>query len=1068
MRTLAHEIASPDRKEQELRAWLPQCGSGDGALLTAMRMAECVEYSGKTIGVQVFATNTHALVVAAARAARFIETTLSTFPDVYIRKYWGIDKAQPPAEKPLRAKLTFSVLDILKHSPLPRIDFISAGAMLNHLSDEETAIVVSKFHFALRPGGILCIDNRQRIDLDKELFRPIDKTNGIFAAKTLVQPIRSEWYPGDRYLRHTMYKLLQPQDSSRSERRVDKSLGFDNVTRAPAPSILVDANLRIVHIGEGAGEFLSDPIGSATDDLIARVKPIFKSDLRTLLFKVVIEGGAFDVRRRGYPLGEWIGNVTITARPITLDAEDYVLVSFGAVNASLDDLGVESHLGVDDRLENEMSGFSRRLRQTVEESDAALLTLSLAHEEAQAASEELQAIAEEMEAHIAELQSSNGTLEMANSALQLKNDDLMRRDAEHCDFIAAIPLPIVLLDEQMRLRRFTREAGTIFRFQQSDVGRSAFDINHTLDWPTYAEDLYSISTGNESMDRELAHADGRHFIARIKRADHIDNLSNGVLLTLFDVTGLRGIEQNARTTQAQMTLLAKSTKDYAIVTLDKHGIISSWNVGAEKIFGYREEKAVGQNGSIIFLDDDAGKRAFETELRTALIEGRSDDERWHRRENGEKVYCSGVLFALYQDDGRFEGFAKIARDNTRQERLTRLRSQRLSREKAVRLAAEHANHLKDQFLAITSHELKHPLNLIGVNAELLSRLPGASQEDGMTAKALRNILGAVSSQARIIDDLLDLSRVSTGKLRLDVTSVEIVAVTEAIIAAAREVALQKRVELSFLSDQATLVISVDIVRYEQIVWNLVSNALKFTPAEGSVTVSLHRNNDTVLLVVTDTGIGMENFDLDVAFDLFAQAPVTASASMGGLGIGLALVKEFAESHGGQVQAISQGLGRGLTVKVWFPEQPRKLAIPSNEGAQTSLAGLTVLVVDDSVEGSEALAALLETAGLIVQTASSGKVALQMIESTGFDFLISDIAMPEMDGYELISQVRTLASGRRLSALALTGYAGHTDQIKSIEAGFDRCLSKPISLASLQQSLLETHLRKDSRLHQRKS
>jgi two-component system CheB/CheR fusion protein len=365
-------------------------------------------------------------------------------------------------------------------------------------------------------------------------------------------------------------------------------------------------------------------------------------------------------------------------------------------------------------------------------------------------------------------------------------------------------------------------------------------------------------------------------------------------------------------------------------------------------------------------------------LATAHTTGRSDDERWHVRKDGSRFYCSGEVTALASKG--FQGFVKIARDLTDHIKLHEEQQQNLA-------ASLSSIQQKDQFFAIMSHELKHPLNLIQLNAQVARRLPVA-RKDPTLQKVIGTITDAVASQARIIDDLMDVARVRNGKLELQCRTLDLVAVLNEV----EQVALKAEpgCKIHFSTPPQSLFIHADPTRIEQIIWNLLSNAIKFTPADGSVEIITTKRSQSVQIEVIDTGPGIEKDQLKRIFEMFGQADHRPSGQRrGGLGIGLALVEQLVESHGGQIQAHSEGKGKGSRFTVELPladapDQPASNDPDNNEG---QLAGVRILLVDDSPEVLEALQLLLELEDAQVLAFDHPSKALAGAQTQGIDVII---------------------------------------------------------------------------------
>lgn len=498
----------------------------------------------------------------------------------------------------------------------------------------------------------------------------------------------------------------------------------------------------------------------------------------------------------------------------------------------------------------------------------------------------------------------------------------------------------------------------------------------------------------------------------------------------------------------RLRLVADSTRDYAIVTMDKAGLVTSWNKGAEAMFGHTEPQALGQHFRLLFTPEDRASGQPERELTTALQEGRALDERWHLRRDGSRLYCSGITTPLL--DGPHSGFAKIARDLTERQLLDRQRDELLRAEQQVRAQLEAASALRSEFLAVMSHELKNPLNVVQINAELIRRSPQALAHEPL-ARAAETIRKTVQGQAQIIDDLLDLSRVQTGKLSLTRTPVQWRPIVENICEAVRPEAQERRLQLTLQATDAT--VYADAVRVEQIVWNLLSNALKFTPEGGRIEVRLRPEGGSAVLEVQDSGRGIAPHFLPLLFDMFEQEDRMATTRRGGgLGIGLALVRDLAQLHGGTVEAHSEGEGRGALFRVRLPLFGNGIAGGTGTPRRDLLAGRRVLLVDEDPAMLHALAELLEAEGAQVIAAAGAREALSHAAGTGFELLLADVGVTEMTAGAMLAELRETAPGD-WPALAISGYGQRTRLPGGGWAdGFDAQLDKPLSMELLLQAL----------------
>jgi signal transduction histidine kinase len=372
------------------------------------------------------------------------------------------------------------------------------------------------------------------------------------------------------------------------------------------------------------------------------------------------------------------------------------------------------------------------------------------------------------------------------------------------------------------------------------------------------------------------------------------------------------------------------------------------------------------------------------------------------------------------------------------------------RERAARMEAERASRLRDEFLATVSHELRTPLSSVLGWTQVLRRSP---EDEDVRAQALDAIERGARAQVRLIEDLLDMSRIISGKLRLEVQTVELVPLIQAAVETVRPAADAKGTRIEWVLDPRGGPIKGDPARLQQVFWNLLSNAVKFTPRGGKIQVHLERIESQAVISVSDTGRGIAPEFLPFVFYRFRQEDSSTTRHQGGLGLGLAVVKHLVELHGGKVRAKSPGEGMGSTFSVHLPTPvvqrgPHGREHPTAPGAEPTgaygdvrLTGVRVMVVDDDRDACELFERVLLDCGAIVDLARSGREALAQMSEKEHDVLVSDIGMPEMDGFELIRQLRS--RGRQLPAVAVTAFARPQDRIEALEAGFNMHLAKPL-------------------------
>jgi PAS domain S-box-containing protein len=497
------------------------------------------------------------------------------------------------------------------------------------------------------------------------------------------------------------------------------------------------------------------------------------------------------------------------------------------------------------------------------------------------------------------------------------------------------------------------------------------------------------------------------------------------------------------------------SSDDAILSKDMEGTIISWNKGAERLYGYTLEEVKGRPVYLLMpqeREDDFPK------IMAALKRGERiehyETERLHK--DGRIIQVSLTVSPVRNAAGEIIGASAVARDITASKRLEREREDLLRREQTARREAEAASHMKDEFLAIVSHELRTPLNAILGWASILQM---NLVDPDATAQAAETIERNARAQNQLIDDLLDISRIITGRMRLEVQSVDIPMIIQAAVNAIRPAADAKEIRLQVVLDPFAGTVSGDPNRIQQVVWNLLANAVKFTPKKGRIQVHLERIDSHVEITVSDTGRGISPQFLPYVFDRFRQADSSITRIHGGLGLGLSIVRQLVELHGGTVEAKSEGEAQGATFTVKLPITISKSVVrytgqlsqietpPAGELSHRlpSLANLSLLVVEDEADARELLITILKGCGAEVQAAASAAEGLKILKEWRPDVLISDIEMPYEDGLSFIGKVRALSNeeGGHIPAIAVTAHVRDEDRLQALSAGFDAHVGKPM-------------------------
>nr|WP_315591879.1 chemotaxis protein CheB [uncultured Cupriavidus sp.] len=1046
----------------QVRVWVAGCATGEEAYSISLQLAQARETTGSARPIQLFATDIDEAAIARARTGTYPLSIANDVPAALLQRYFTRDGAHYVINKAVRERILFAPHSLLRDPPFSHLDLISCRNVLIYLERSVQRQILELFHFALRPDGLLFLGTAESADAADDLFMVVDKKWRIYRARAVTQraknvigfPALIQAEPGAMEERSTPAAPLRLPGSP-----AQRSFSFTELhqraleTYSP-PSVIVDRESNVVHLSDNAGRFLRHVGGELSTNIMTLVLPELRLDLRTAIFRALQTGTSVEARKVRWDHEPGVSWINMTVRPFhdKVANADFLLIVFDEIAGHMTEEEQSETSGQDPvlaQLELELQNSREQLATIIEQYETSVEELKASNEELQAINEELRSTSEELESSKEELQSVNEELTTANAEMHARIEDTAKANDDLHNIIASSEIATVFVDKEIRIKRFTPNATAIFNLIDSDVGRSLFHITHLLRYPTLADDVRQSFQSLRLTEREIQSEAGRWYLMRLLPYRTADDHIDGAVITLIDITDRHQAEAAAREGEQRLRLVAQSTKDYAIIIQDRAGGIVSWNAGAERIFGYTEAEVLGQDVELIYESPDRQKLVPARERETATKEGRADDERWYRTKDGRRIYCSGVVTPII--DTSFHGFAKIARDLTARKLHEDANREALAREQAAREQALSANQLKDEFFAVLSHELKHPLNLIGVKAEMLPRLPEVREITAVRETAW-SIQQAVRSQAQIIDDLFDLSRVQTGKLALEVSRVDLASILASIAHTCEQEVAMRGMTMRVTLPEIPAMTLADPVRCEQILWNLVSNALKFTDAHGHIELRLSREGRMLRVDVSDDGQGIDDSVLPYVFDMYRQGG--RDRMRGGLGIGLALVRQLVEMHGGRIRAVSEGQGRGTTMTVWLPAVPDDRAAPlnANGDGSKSIAGLRVLLIEDDRETAAALTALLELEGARVSVAMNGTEALQMLPHESVDAIVSDIGLPDMDGYELMRKIRGNAQWAGILSVALTGRDREQDVEAAREAGFDVHLGKPLDFQQLFDTL----------------
>lgn len=603
---------------------------------------------------------------------------------------------------------------------------------------------------------------------------------------------------------------------------------------------------------------------------------------------------------------------------------------------------------------------------------------------------------------------------------------------------------IFSLDATGRVQSWNQGAQRIKGYAASEIVGQHFSRFYRPEdvargWP--AEELSrAAEIGKYEDEGWRVRKDGTLFWANVTITAIRD--ANGALLgfskVTCDLTERRRLEEELRQREENFRHLVESVPGHAMYVVDAEGRIATWNAGAQRLLGYDESQVLGQPTSMLYTEQDRKSNQFELALKTARERGQIRFRAWRQRADGVALWVEITSTSLWDAQGKCRGFVQVIRDLSELQRMEVLESE-------GRRTAE--------FIAMLSHELRNPLAPIRNATTLLKRFADGGQEATWCADLIDR---QVTHMTRLVDDLLDASRVATGKIRVATEPCDLRRIVEDAVEAMRPMVASHGHSLSTDITVQPIPLKGDATRLTQVLVNLLTNAAKYTPAPGSIHVSLSAANGLATLVVSDNGLGMTPEFADKAFEPFVQGERGLARAEGGLGVGLALVKGIVLLHGGTVLAQSEGEGRGTNIVVKLPVADQAEAIPQadlqSEQVSAARQPQRILVVDDNADAADTVAMMLRLEGHQVQVAYDGTSAIDLAEQFSPDVAILDLGLPGLDGFELARRLRGLQALRRVKLIALTGYGQERDMTAAKEAGFDHHLTKPAKAEDLSRLL----------------
>ncbi|HEY1718313.1 MAG TPA: chemotaxis protein CheB [Verrucomicrobiae bacterium] len=1054
-------------KPQIIRIWVAACSTGQEAYSIAIALLEFLEQKPNAPGIQIFATDIREAVIEKGRRGYYAEGIETEVSPERLRRFFTKEDGGYRISKTIRDLCVFAKQNVTADPPFSRMDLVSCRNLLIYLTPPLQRHVISTFHYALSSNGYLVLGNSETVGANSDLFELLDRKQKIYSKKgAAIRPF-SHFAAQDLKSKIIVAGHNAPVHASAPadfQKEADRIL----LGRYAPAGVLVNSNLEVLQFRGRTSPFLEPPTGEASFNLLKMARENLALELGTAIREAKKKNATVQRNVRLHDHDK-IRRVNLEVVPVKLSgsAENCFLVLFdyadkgrgGALRPAKKE-AVEKEIPATEknrelkRLRTELAAAREYLQAIIEQQDAGNEELKCANEEVLSSNEELQSTNEQLGTAKEELQSTNEELQTLNEELQTRNSELNQLNNDLSNLLASVRIPILMLGSDLRVRRFNPAAIELLRLKPAVIGRPI----HSIDLPIVVRDLENslLEVINKVAPREMEvrDDDGHWYSLRLNPYRTGDNRIDGVIMALVDIEALKHL-QELQQAAAQLAL-NESEERFRIAA--NNAPVFIWISNADKSFtwfnkpwleftGRKTEQEIG-NGWREGVHPDDLQKCLETFSQQFDARRNMKVEYRLRRRDGEYRWLLDQSVPNFRGT-EFVGYIGSCIDITERKRNEEELTKSLEREKS-------ASRAKDDFLAALSHELRTPLNpvlLIASDAAKNRELPPGIRANFETIR--KNI----ELEARLIDDLLDLTRIVTGKLSLEKRDLDAHDVLrDALKAVKAEVgARQIRVSLKLKARQHY--VSGDAARLQQVFWNVLKNAVKFTPRKGKIIVetSAANNGGKLLVRITDTGIGMTREELARAFAAFSQGDhARDSHRFGGLGLGLAISQKIIELHAGRIHAASKGRNQGASFTIELPFSPvkNKDSLPKKNPSAHLLPvqknkGARILLVEDHEPTRNALANLLTRRQYKIQAAGSVAEARKIAAKEKIDFVISDIGLPDGSGNDLM---RELCERYALKGIALTGYGMENDVQSSLAAGFVAHLTKPVHIQALEKVL----------------
>lgn len=1054
------EIINSRSAEVPVRIWVPGCSTGQEAYSLGIALLEFLDQAPARPPIQIFGTDiSDSGSIDRARAACYPSTIESEVSPERLRRFFVKESGGYRVGKLVRDLCVFAKQNITADPPFSKMDLISCRNLLIYLNSKLQQRIIPTLHYALNPTGFLLLGASESVGRFEDLFKLVDKKCKIHAKNPeVIRPL--PYFPAETRLGPAASEprassAVRPPGVADLQREADR---IDLNRYAPA-GVLVNDELEVIQFRGRTRPYLEPPSGEASYDLLRMARENLFLPLRSAIEEARKQHTT--IHKKGVQLRDdnKTRRIDLEVTPVTLpgSAHGGFLIHFQeieprpeatATGAQPPAPGPSGGQAEVEQLREELAQARHYLQSIIEQQSAANEELKSANEEVLSANEELQSTNEELQTSKEEAQSVNEELRTVNDELQSRNTEIAQTNDDLTNLLSSVGIPIVILGMDMCIRRFTPAATKTLNLVATDLGRPLDRLRLPLNVPDLQELMAEVVVSAIPRERDVRDDQGHAYLLRIHPYRTADNRIDGVTLVLFDIDAIRKAQESVQASRDYAMAIVQSVQNPLLI-LDADLRVRTASREFCEAFRVSSQEIEGQ----LFYEmcggqwDDVNLRKT---LSGILPNGTSVEleiERDLHRIGRRNLLINARR--LLSQEGTAPLILVMLKDVTDRKQLEARLRERVSE-------VVEANTAKDQFLAALSHELRTPLTPVLLTASALERRHDLPAD---VLEALAVLHRNVSMEARLIDDLLDLTRIARGKLKLDLhpqNAFELIKQTMQIFEADIN-AKRLHVTVDLKADHCEIM--ADGPRMQQVFWNLIRNAIKFTPDEGHIAVRAFNDEQARLVIqVADTGIGIEADVLPNLFQAFEQGRSNITRRFGGLGLGLAIAKSLVELHRGSIRAESLGANRGATFTVELPvslEKPRAPVQTREPDAVSPVTPppasrpLSLLLVEDHKDTADLLEQILKGAGYQVKTASSVATAKQLAANNSFDLVISDLGLPDGSGLDLMKHLR---DKHGLKGIALTGYGMEEDVARTREAGFAEHLVKPINFDQLEAAI----------------